>query len=81
MYRGLKLNIDEVEDYKAGSKVYLAGYTSTSKNFDVAKSFAFIHLKDEQVAVIFEIAFKGNSGLFELTKEFSAYPNEGEVLL
>ena len=31
--------------------------------------------------MIFDIEFKGNCGLFELTKGFSAYPAEGEILL
>ena len=34
-----------------------------------------------QVPVIMKIHFRGKSGLFELTNKFTAYPNEGEVLL
>ena len=31
--------------------------------------------------VIFEIEFKGQIGLFELTKGYTAYPGEDEVLI
>ena len=81
MYRGIKLNACEVADYAPGSKIQLPGYTSTSKQFEIAHTFAFNKLKDHEVPVIFEIIFNGNSGLFELTQEFSAYPEECEVLL
>ena len=81
LYRGIKLSVLEVEDYKPGSKINLPGYTSTSKDIDVAIYFAFKYLKEDQVPVILSIKFKGNSGLFELTKSYSAYPSEGEVLL
>ena len=81
MYRGIKLKPLEVDDYAAGRTIHLPGYTSTSKEKSIALSFAFQCLIDDQVPVIFEIAFKDRSGLFELTDGFSAYPEEGEVLL
>lgn len=81
LFRGIKLSVTEVEDYVTGQKVRLPGYTSTSKEKSVAVNFAFKHLKEDQVPVILEITFKGRSGLFELTEGFSAFPNEGEVLL
>ena len=70
-----------MSDYKVGERIHLPGYTSTSKDVNVAVNFAFKHLKEDQVPVILDITFKGNSGLFELTEGFSAYPDEGEILL
>ena len=74
LYRGVKLSANEIENYKVGNKIHLPGYTSTSKNIGVAVNFALIYLKYYQVPVIFEINFKGNCGLFELTKGYSAFP-------
>ena len=58
------------------------GYTSTSLKKEVAQNFALDGLKTDQdkVPVIFEIDFKGNEGLFKLTKDISAYAEE-EVLI
>ena len=81
LYRGIKMSAQEVRNYKVGSKVNLSGYTSTSKDIGVALAFAFKNFENGQIAVIFEIDFKGNCGMFELTDGFSAYPDEGEVLL
>ena len=36
---------------------------------------------DLHIPVILEIHFKKNTGFFELTSEFSAYPEEEEVLV
>ena len=33
------------------------------------------------VPVIFDIEFRGRKGMFELTDEFTAYPDEHEILL
>ena len=33
LFRGVKLDLAEVEQYKEGSKINLLGYTSTSKDF------------------------------------------------
>lgn len=38
-------------------------------------------LKEDQVAVIFKINFIGEKGLFFLSQEYSAYPDEGEILV
>ena len=57
------------------------GYTSTSKNFEKALEFAFVDCSGEQVAVVFEIYFHGQSGLFEMDDSISAYSGEEEVLL
>ena len=70
-----------MDDYIVGQSVHLPGYTSTSKDMSQALNFAFDYLKDDQIPVILEITFKGNSGLFELTEGYSAYPEENEILL
>ena len=60
----------------------LTGYTSTSKLLYSALYFAnFGNNEDQQIPVVFEIMFKKNTGFFEMTEEFTAYPEEGEVLL
>ena len=61
--------------------MHLIGYTSTSKDFDVALSFAFNDIQDEQVPVVYEINFKGQAGLFEMTDAYSAFSDENEVLV
>ena len=70
-----------MDDYVVGESIHLPGYTSTSKDMSVALNFALKELKEDQVPVILEITFKGNSGLFELTQGYSAYPEEDEILL
>ena len=76
-----------MDKYVVGSKIHLMGYTSTSLNQQVAIEFALGEKPDGsmpddgKVPVVFEIDFKGQKGLFEMTDGFSAYPNEGEVLL
>ena len=71
----------ELDDYMPGSSIHLPGYTSTSESKDVAVNFAFKHLQEDMVPVLFEINFKAKSGLFVINEDFSAYPDEGEVLL
>ena len=66
---------------RVGETIHLTGYTSTTKNFEVARNFAFADLKEDRVAVIYQIDFKGTCGLFEMTDEYTAYPGEGEVLV
>lgn len=41
LYRGLQLPFEDIDDYERGHKIYLRGYTSTSKNLATAKHFAF----------------------------------------
>ena len=81
LYRGVKLSAAEVDQYQEGAMINLLGYTSTSQDFSTAARFAFKHLKEEQIPVVFDITFKGSSGLFQLTQGFTAYPNEKEVLV
>ena len=80
LYRGVKMPKTEVEKLEEGSITSLLGYTSTSKDFNIALEFAFNNEKNE-IPVIFEILFKGSTGLFQLTSDFSAYPGEQEVLI
>ena len=61
--------------------MHLIGYTSTTKNYKIAQSFAFQNITEDQIPVIFEIEFHGEVGLFELDDEFTAYPGENEVLV
>lgn len=81
LYRGLKMTQDEIETYNVGKKINLTGYTSTSKDFKTALEFSMCGASEFYLPVIFEIQFLSDNGLFELTSGFSAYPNEGEVLV
>ena len=71
----------EVDSYIKDAKINLIGYTSTSKQFEKALQFATADCSLEQVPVVFEIFFKGKSGLFELDDTITAFPGEQEVLL
>ena len=71
----------EVEQYAKSELIQLVGYTSTSKQLDKALEFALVKCLPDQVPVVFEIYFKGKSGLFELDDRITAYPGEQEVLL
>ena len=71
----------EVDNYTKGLKIQLTGYTSTSTQFKKALEFANFDCSKNHVPVVFEINFKGTSGLFELDDDMTAYPGEREVLL
>ena len=81
LYRGISLDTLEIDSFTVGSRIHLPGYTSTSKKLEVAFKFANHCQKQGFAPVVFEIIFDGNSGLFELTEEYTAYPGEDEVLL
>ena len=81
LFRGVKLDNQEINDFQIGSTINLLGYTSTSMCSKRALSFAFYDCNNHQTPVLFEILIKGASGAFELTKGFSAFPNEKEVLV
>ena len=81
LYRGLKMTNLEISTYKKGETCPLLGYTSTSKQFEFAKKFAFMEMVDGTTPVVLEIDFKGKRGLFEMSDEFTAYPGEEEVLI
>ena len=81
LYRGIKLKEEEVDDYEKGVKINLLGYTSTSRRFDNALQFAFMELPEDKVPVVFEIRFSGQAGLFEMTEDVTAFPDESEVLV
>ena len=44
LYRGLKMKKSQIDEYKAGAKIDLIGYTSTTKEFEIAHKFAFDNL-------------------------------------
>ena len=81
LFRGIKLNKEEADQYEPGSTTDLLGYTSTSKDFYTAVTFSFKRLANNQIPVVFEICFKGSHGLFQLTQGFTAFPEEQEVLV
>lgn len=58
LYRGLKLTIEQINQYTPGSKMHLLGYTSTSKSFQSGLKFALKDLTDDKLPVIFIIKFK-----------------------
>ena len=53
LYRGLKMRKKFIDGYQIGTKTNLVGFTSTSKNREVAFRFAFKDLKEGQYPVIF----------------------------
>ena len=59
----------------------LTGYTSSSENKHVALSFAFHDLSPTEVPVLIKITFRCKRGYFKMTKEYTAYPEEEEVLI
>lgn len=88
LYRGLQMSQQDLDQYVPGSTINLLGYTSTSRSMERALHFALKHDIelaendcDDRVPVLLQILFKGSSGLFEMTKDYSAYPDEQEVLV
>ena len=81
LYRGIKLTPDEANGYIVGNKTHLTGYTSTSRFLGVALGFAFMEQSEYSIPVVLEIDFQKDTGFFELTEEFTAYPEEAEVLV
>ena len=68
--------LSDADNYNENYKIKLIGYTSTSKLFKKALEFATEGCTPDQVPVVFEIYFKGKSGLFELDDDITAYPGE-----
>lgn len=81
LYRGLRMTPSQVAKYQKGQKIRLRGYTSTSTSIEVALNFATQSIKPDQVPVIFEITFQSQQGLFFMTKEYTAFEDECEVLV
>ena len=52
--------------YKPGSSVNLVGYTSTSKDMQIAVGFAIHMCKQDEVPVVLEIKFESQYGFIEL---------------
>ena len=71
----------EANSYTEGSKIHLMGYTSTTLKKEVALGYALDSVDQERVHVVFEIDFRGQTGLFKLTDDYSAYPGESEILV
>ena len=59
----------------------MTGYTSSTKDQKVARSFALFKATDIKLPVVYKIDFKGSKGLFGMTADYSAYPEEEEVLI
>ena len=55
----------------------MQGYTSTSKNRQVALDFATDDLDEGKVAMIYEIEFNGSMGIFFMSsRDFTAHHEE-----
>ena len=80
LYRGVQLPIEEIPQYQIGQILSLTGYTSTSKRLSVAQHFAVTDLPSDKCAVVYQIQFMGDEGLFYLSGNYTAY-NEEEVLI
>ena len=59
----------------------MTGYTSTSRDEEIAKRFALDSVPEDHYPVVFHIEFKSERGLFDMSADYSAYPDEKEVLL
>ena len=82
LYRGIKISPHDADfSFTVGDTVNLTGYTSTSKQFECALEFALQECKAEKVPVVLQIQFMERHGYFELAGEFTAYPEEEEVLI
>ena len=82
LYRGVQLAPSEIRAHVPRKKICLQGYTSTSKDRQVALNFATDRIAEGKVAVIYEIEFKGTQGIFFMSsRDFSAHPEEHEVLV
>ncbi len=47
LYRGLKIPTKEIDNYKAGQIINLTGYTSSSKDQQVALRFAMSNVQED----------------------------------
>ena len=75
VYRGLELGADVLKEYKQaeGRTIYWYGFTSTSRDKDMAKTFG---------TVLVEIELeKGNRNCVADMTRYSAYVDEAEVLI
>ena len=82
----MQVSTSELENhYQIGNSISLQGYTSTSLNRAVAKSFAFWEAEnesDEKCPLIIKIIIEVDRQLFYLSSDdYSAYPDEEEILL
>ena len=75
----------EIDEFTLGQVTNLIGYTSTSENLTIAIFFASEADQEnreiDKKPVIFKISFTGDKGLFKLSEGYTAYIEEGEVLI
>jgi hypothetical protein len=79
VFRGMGLPEAVVKKYREHSDVFWSGFTSTSTNEKIALDFAFRSCRGDagKVPVLFRIGCQYG----KLIDAFSAYPQEGEVML
>ena len=70
-----------MRDYEKGKVISLTGYVSTSMSIDVAREFALNDLPDDKEAVIYDIRFTGDEGLFNMSDSRYTAFEEDEVLI
>lgn len=88
VYRGYQVDKEEFEaKYKVGSSIHFQGFTSTTRNKDVALKYAADGYQEDKnhthlYLVLAVLKMRGNQQLFSLnTAELSAFPEEKEILL
>lgn len=86
LFRGLSLDKEVITFYKklaqTGEYFKFNGFTSTSVEVKVASTFAKKYAKDGQLPCILALkVFSGINKVYLNTAEYSAFPNEKEVLL
>lgn len=87
VHRGTTLYKHEVKDYQrmVGYEINFRGFASTSLKRDMAITFATKYVWADKVPVLFEITLVRGTGdgfSFQLNnEEFTAYPEEQEILL
>ena len=68
------------QQFKKGEKLTLQGYTSTSRDINVALKFAFTDCRETETPIVYKIHFETYKFHFDLN-QLSAYPEEEEVLI
>ena len=72
---------DEVDFFQKDQIITLQGYTSTSKDLQVALQFSLDKPMESLASIVYEINFYGNKGLFEMSSGFSFFDDEEEILV
>ena len=87
VFRGLALPRSAVEPYKlfktSGKQFYFTAFTSTSVNESVARGFARKNAGNGKIPCLFVLEVKddGYAKAYLHNEEYSAFPEEKEVLL